>query len=736
MRPLALSVATFALLAVTPLVAGCPSDPVPAARPKVSISGGVKSADQPQSEGARAIGVTAGALASSGLAIVALDTAGNTLSAPLSEDGHFTLEVEANASYTLNLLDTTRNVYIGSFLYRSGPSVELALRVGLDDIALGECQVLNGEVWCDNGFFDAGDDEVVELPTDIYGRVRVDVHASDATRELVELLLGSLTPEYEIAPNPLNKFHVAVTPIKGGACTPPLLGVAEKVGDERFLYTDYAYANATCQATVRFQAMCTMERGNRCVGFLRVDIVSSGTDCSAFPPTHVAEPVTVEITAPNVVACPLPATCSEHSECESGVCNTDVGFCATVPDTAALRFHVFDVGNGQTVLAITPSGKTVLIDAGRPQSGRMVAAMVRRMVPRIDYMILSHFDADHAGGAVPLILGPDGYPGRRGFDDNGVGGIDDEGEIGAPGSDDLLPEVVLDRGLVPMPNGFDDYARILASRRREPIAGEVIDFGDGVKMTVLTVNGRIANATGFTVDEENARSVGVLSRYGEFSLLDLGDLPGGGLGTHKMEQAVIPSVLQDLPIDVHFLSHHGSKASSPIEFLDAIRPRVAIVSVGDSDRCGAGYNSYGLPAQEVLDAVSAVGSVKRIYQTGEGGASFTGNCVVENNQTYPRDYGDTPVAFSYSVFMIEAYEERFRVSGLTFDDSYDAVGCDGEACAKCPIGYLEHPETPGLCVVDPCQPDPCHGNGTCGFVGPGEFECACAGNWSGERCSV
>ncbi len=724
-----------ALLALSALAACADSGPAPDAT-RVTITGGVKSANQPQGEGNASLGVEAGALASSGLAIVALDTAGNTVSTGLTATGTFRLEVAPNTSYTLNLLDTTRNVYIASFLYRSGASVELALSVGETDIALGECQVFNGEMWCDKGFFDPDDQDVVELPSDMYGRLRATVHASESTRDLVSLLLGGTTVEYDLAPNPLNRFHVALTRHDGDTCANPLTGVAEKVGDERYLYTGRAYANATCNATVRFQVMCSMVAADRCVGFLRVDIVSSGVDCSEYPPMHVAEPLTIDVLEPGVVTCPLPPTCSDHSDCESGVCNNDVGFCAVVPETSALRIHVFDVGNGQSVLAVTPSGKSILMDAGRPQSGRMVAAMVRRIVPRIDVFVLSHFDADHAGGAVPIMLGPDGYPGRRGYDDDKKNGVDDEGEIGSPGSDDLLPGEVLDRGLDPMPAGFDDYARILGSRRREPVAGEVYDFEDGVTMQVLTVNGRVAGGTGVAVDEENARSVGVLFRYGDFSLANLGDLPAGGLGTAKVEQLIVPAVLDDLPLDVHFLSHHGSKASSPPELLKALRPRVAIISVGDSDRCGAGFNSYGLPAQEVLDAVNAANATEKIYQTGEGGASFKGECIPEPNQVYPRDYGETPYAFAYSVFTIEAYEERFRVSGLTFDDSYDAVGCSGDACSGCPIGYLEHPTDETRCIVDPCVPDPCNARGACSFVDINRFACACEPNFDGPTCNT
>ncbi len=710
------------------------AEPAPPPNALVRITGAVKSADQPQSEGNTTLGVEAGELASTGLAIVALDSTGRTLTTMLAENGTFALEVRPDTSYTLNLLDTVRNNYLASFLYRSGATVELALKVGESDIALGDCEVFNGEIWCDNGFFEPQEETLIEPPSDMYGRVRATLSPTAATSDLVTSLLGGSVVEYDLAPNPLNRFHVALTRHTNEGCNPPLLGVAERIGNERYLYTDRTYSNETCQATARFQVMCTKTAAARCVGFLRLDVVSSGSDCSAYPPTHVAEPVEIEVLENGIISCPLPPTCSGHTDCESGICNNDVGFCAAAAETQSLRIHVFDVGNGQAVLAVTPSGKSILMDAGRPQSGRMVAAMIRRVVPRIDLLVLSHFDADHAGGAVPLMLGPDGYPGRRGVDDDRLNGVDDEGEIGAAGSDDLLPLQVIDRGLNPMPNGFDDYARILGSRRREAIAGEVFDFGDGATMQVVTANGRVAGGTGLVVDEENARSVGVVFRYGDFSMSNLGDLPAGGLGTHKMEQLIIPSVLDDLPIDVHFLSHHGSKASSPPELLRSLRPRVAIISVGDSDRCGAGFNSYGLPAQEVLDAVADSKSIRKIYQTGEGGASFSGNCVPEPNQVYPRNYRGTSVAFAYSVFTIDAYESRFRVSGLTFDDSYDAAGCEGDGCSSCPVGYLESPTEDGRCIVDPCIPDPCHSRGACSFESPQQFHCACEPHFGGDRC--
>lgn len=676
-------------------------------------------------------------LDASGLAIVALGTDSSTERFPVDADGSFALALQPDASYTLNVLDTVQESYVGSFLYRTGDNLSLALRVGHEDLDLGSCQLVQGEVWCSNGFFDAPQGSAALQPVDgFFGGFRMTIAEGDGPDDVVERLLGGREIELEAAPNPLNKYHIAMFNKTNDGCDAPLFGTAERIDDELYMYLSLAKSNASCSATVRYQAVCTLEGASRCNGFLRVDVTSSGADCRELPAIHVARPFSAHWHSPDVLSCKLPTTCSQHTDCPSGACDSAVNFCAAASRDQALRIFLFDVGNGQSLLAITPSGTSVLMDAGRPSAGRLTAAVLRRLVPRLDYMVISHFDDDHGGGAVPIFLGPDGAPGRRGIDDDGQNGIDDEAEVGAPNSDDLLPSVVLDRGLTPMPSGYEQYERLLGERRREAIAGEELDLGGGVTLTILTVNGRIKGGAAFAVKDENERSVGLILRHGEFSFVNLGDLPGGGIGSLKMEQAVGPQLVADAPVDVHLLSHHGSAASSPIDLLRALKPRTALVSVGDSDRCGAGFNSYGLPAQRVLDDLAAVGGVRRVYQTQAGGASFSGACVVESGQTFPRDYRELDPAFAYSVLTIEAYPETFRISGLTFDDHYNAVGCSGDACPTCPVGYLDNPERPGTCIVDPCVPDPCSGHGVCSFVAVGQFACACADRFAGTTCEA
>src|SRR5256714_14370907 len=75
------------------------------------------------------------------------------------------------------------------------------------------------------------------------------------------------------------------------------------------------------------------------------------------------------------------------------------------PSGDELQVHVLDVGQGDSILIIAPGGKTVLVDAGVPGSGKVVlGAMKRYNVDHIDLMVATHAHADHIGGADEVLL--------------------------------------------------------------------------------------------------------------------------------------------------------------------------------------------------------------------------------------------------------------------------------------------------------------------------------------------
>jgi beta-lactamase superfamily II metal-dependent hydrolase len=116
-------------------------------------------------------------------------------------------------------------------------------------------------------------------------------------------------------------------------------------------------------------------------------------------------------------------------------------------------------------------------------------------------------------------------------------------------------------------------------------------------------------------NHDNALSVALKIRYGDFDYFIGGDLTGGGNRTHQVEQAIAESVGN---VDVLKVNHHGSATSSSDVFLNYLRPEVAVISVGN----GGVNRHYGLPRQDVLDRIAALSNHPVIFltQRGEGGS--------------------------------------------------------------------------------------------------------------------
>src|ERR1051326_6934951 len=76
--------------------------------------------------------------------------------------------------------------------------------------------------------------------------------------------------------------------------------------------------------------------------------------------------------------------------------------CAVLTLQAAqtLDFYIVDVGQGNATIIVTPSGQTMLFDAGpRRTAGRVLSVIREAGIERLDYMVISHFHEDHFGGA-------------------------------------------------------------------------------------------------------------------------------------------------------------------------------------------------------------------------------------------------------------------------------------------------------------------------------------------------
>lgn len=275
-----------------------------------------------------------------------------------------------------------------------------------------------------------------------------------------------------------------------------------------------------------------------------------------------------------------------------------------------LTVRILDVGpaNGDSILISSPAGKTVLIDAGDTTKGKVVVeALKRHNVQQLDYFIATHPHPDHIGGAAEVLKAVK------------VLNVIDNGQ-GPSIPPELLPQPkTTSKKTEPKPAAkqpskqtasitkfYDDYKTgVTASGAKYEVAtpGTKYDLGGGTLLTILAPSEPL-----FTKEqmkgggnEPNANSIVARLDYGYFSMLLAGDAEDQT--EHRM-------MTKDLNLEAPVLkvSHHGSKYASSSDFLNRVKPEIAIIS------CGA-WNRYGHPAQSVLDRLRAVSPTMKLYRT-------------------------------------------------------------------------------------------------------------------------
>lgn len=219
-------------------------------------------------------------------------------------------------------------------------------------------------------------------------------------------------------------------------------------------------------------------------------------------------------------------------------------------DKGTLCVYYFNVGQGDAALAVL-DGTSILFDAGTNESAEKLAAYFDRLgIKKIDCMVISHPHEDHIGGADTVL---------------------ERFEVGSvimPLSDSL------DRCYIELINAVNDANCTVYSA----VAGDSYSFGE-IVLDVLAP----ANMTG----DANLDSAIVKLVYGETSFLFTGDCEGDS------EKNLMEIAGKDLKSDVLKVGHHGSNTASSDEFLDAVAPKIAVIS------CAEG-NDYGHPHPNVL----------------------------------------------------------------------------------------------------------------------------------------
>lgn len=280
-------------------------------------------------------------------------------------------------------------------------------------------------------------------------------------------------------------------------------------------------------------------------------------------------------------------------------------FLFPAPAAKTLDFYTIDVEGGKSVLVVSPSGESMLIDAGWPSSGnreastgRIVAALKGAGLKQLDYLLISHFDIDHLGD-VPALAAR--FPIRH----------------------------IMDHGQPQRPPAGSDRERFNAyDEVRQKIGHTVLKPGDklplkGVDIEVVTSAGRLLSkplkgagaanplcathpqAAAIERDVEDDQSIGLLFKFGKFRMLDLADLEA-----HLSHELVCPVNLIGT-VDVYHVNVHGQFKGMAAELTGAIRPTVAIM--------GNGARKGGDPATwPILRATAGLEDIWQVHYSTAG----------------------------------------------------------------------------------------------------------------------
>lgn len=225
----------------------------------------------------------------------------------------------------------------------------------------------------------------------------------------------------------------------------------------------------------------------------------------------------------------------------------------TVNQTGSMEVHFIDVGQGDAIL-VEADNAAMLIDAGESNKSSVVTKYLdSQHITKLDYVIGTHPHSDHIGGLNTVL---------NTYEINKV----------------LLPDVI---------HTTKTYENVLDTIEKRNLSVTKAQVGNlyylgSASFTILAPNSD-------NYEDMNNYSIVIRLKYGDSTFLLTGD-------AEALSEKEMLSSGMDLSADVLKLGHHGSAYSSCEDFLDAVKPSYAVISLGKD-------NEYGHPHQRTLRSI-------------------------------------------------------------------------------------------------------------------------------------
>ena len=239
-----------------------------------------------------------------------------------------------------------------------------------------------------------------------------------------------------------------------------------------------------------------------------------------------------------------------------------------------LKINFIDVGQGDSCLITTPQNKKVIVDSGGSESydvGKNVLLpyLLDKRITKIDYIMISHFDTDHCKGFEYVL------------------------------ENIKVKNVIISK----QSETSENFKQIMKIIRKKRINLIIVQKGSKIKIDNFTTVDILSPQSENIADNMNDNSIVAKFEAYNFSILFTGD------ASEKIEKELIKEKI-NLKSDILKVSHHGSKTGTSEEFLKSVKPKIALIGVGEN-------NKFGHPTEDVIKRLTE--NKIKIYRTDTDG---------------------------------------------------------------------------------------------------------------------